>query len=56
MKKPIFNMVERLEMRETDCTIVELRKLVLATNHIRRDFQRALENIFNLKNEQTRTP
>jgi hypothetical protein len=47
MEKPIYNRVERWEIREINCTITAGRKLNIAVLHLLRLFQIEIDNFFN---------
>jgi len=48
MKRPLYNMTERWEIREIDCSITAFRKLSLAILHLRRQIDRELIRLFKL--------
>lgn len=52
MKKPIYNEVERYEMRNFDCALTAFRKLNIAVLHIKRAIDREMLPILNKINSQ----
>jgi hypothetical protein len=46
MKRPLFNMQERWEMKE-DSALTAIRKLRLAVLHLRREIHRDLLKLFS---------